>query len=37
MRKNLFKRIIDKFMDKNIFNIEIRNQDFIITKKQQNG
>jgi hypothetical protein len=36
MRKNLFKRIIDKFMDKNVFNIEIRNQDFIITKKQQN-
>lgn len=37
MRKNLFKRIIDKFVDKNTFNIETRNQDFIITKKQQNG
>jgi len=33
MRKNLFKRMIDKFMDKDVFNVEIRNEDFIITKK----
>jgi hypothetical protein len=32
-RQKIFIKIIDKFIDKNKFNIENRNEDFIITKK----
>ena len=38
MRENLFKRMIDKFVNKNIFNIEKRSNEFVITKKiESNG
>ena len=32
-RKKVFEKIINKFVDKNKLNIEIRNQDFVIKKK----
>lgn len=33
MRKKVFNKLIDKFVNKSQFNIEIENNDFIITKK----